>query len=75
MLEQLVNFTRNVGWDLIYDMNDRLRTSNKTWNSTNAQEIINFLSAKEYTNVNFEIGNGRVAFFYFRKNNMSVLKF
>jgi hypothetical protein len=41
IVDLLVNFAKKVGWRLIYDLNDLLRTgsnfSTSTWNSTNAQ--------------------------------------
>ena len=56
----MYNFTRNVGWSLIFDLNLMLRTDNSStgkWNSTNAQQFINYSSQKGYT-MDFELGNG-----------------
>ena len=55
---QLYNFTKNVGWRLIFDLNQMLRTADNHWNSTNAQLLINYTSSKGY-DFDFELGNGK----------------
>jgi hypothetical protein len=58
LLYKLVN---NSGWRLIFDFNQLLRAGTNmqtsTWNSTNAQEFINYASSKGYE-MDFELGNG-----------------
>ena len=57
--DQLNNFTRTVGWNLLFDLNVLLRRGNE-WDSSNALELMEYSIKKNYTwNLNFELGNGR----------------
>ena len=52
-------FVRLVGWDIIFGLNVLLRQHwpNGSWDSTNAELLMDYTSAKGYT-VNWELGNG-----------------
>lgn len=52
-------FVRRVGWDFIFGLNELLRSPwpNGTWDSSNAEELMDYNTAKGYR-VNWELGNG-----------------
>lgn len=54
--EQLYLFTKKLKWKLIFGLNLLLRKSDGTWDSTNAESLIDFISTKGY-HVNYELGN------------------
>jgi hypothetical protein len=64
-LDELYNFTKTAGWRLSYDLNALLRTGSQintsTWDSSNAQDLINYASQRGYE-MDFELGNG-ITFF------------
>ena len=51
-------FVETVGWDFIFGLNALLRTSNGSWDSANAEELMTYTTSKGYK-VNWELGNGR----------------
>jgi hypothetical protein len=55
-LDLLYGFSKNAGWRLIFDLNQLLR-SGSNWNSSNAQDFINYASSRGY-DLDFELGNG-----------------
>ena len=58
-LDAINQFTRKVGWEIIFGLNLFLRTSwpKGSWDTTNAEELMRYTISKEY-NVNWELGNG-----------------
>lgn len=50
-------FTQAVGWKFIFGINQLLSNPDKTWNSTNAEMIIDYTLKKNYS-VSWELGNG-----------------
>ena len=55
--DALNEFTQAVDWRLIFSLNQRLLNPNGTWNSTNAELLIDYTIKKNYT-VGWELGNG-----------------
>ena len=51
-------FTKTVGWRFIFGLNQRLQDSNGSWNSTNAELLIDYTLKKNYA-VAWELGNGK----------------
>ena len=51
-------FVETVGWDFIFGLNALLRTSNGSWDSANAEELMTYTTSKGYK-ANWELGNGR----------------
>ena len=51
-------FTNEVGWTLIFGLNQLLRTSNGEWDSSNAELLIDYTMKKGYQ-VAWELGNGK----------------
>ncbi|XP_003383078.1 PREDICTED: heparanase-like [Amphimedon queenslandica] len=49
-------FTKAVGWKFIFGLNQRLQDSNGSWNSTNAELLIDYTLKKNYA-VDWELGN------------------
>lgn len=47
---------------ILFDLNCLIRFNNGSWNSENAEKLINF-SDSHHLNVNWELGNGNNAIF------------
>lgn len=67
-IETLYNFSKDAGLRFIYDLNLMLRIGstlvdnfhNTTWNSTNAQQIINYTTSRGF-DMDWELGNGTLS--------------
>ncbi|ESO97016.1 hypothetical protein LOTGIDRAFT_159761 [Lottia gigantea] len=66
--DELNNFVRSVGWDLIFDFNEFLRKGDN-WDPTNAIEILKYSQQKGYKLWGYELGNELDVF---PENNLSV---
>ena len=50
-------FVQNVGWKLIFGLNQLLRNTDGSWDSSNAEQLIDYTMKKGYQ-VAWELGNG-----------------
>ncbi|XP_025082651.1 heparanase-like [Pomacea canaliculata] len=55
--DDINHFARTVGWDFIMDLNALIRFPNGSWDPSNAQELLRYGSAKNYSIVGFQLGN------------------
>ena len=51
-------FVQNVGWKLIFGLNQLLRNTDGSWDSSNAEQLIDYTMKKGYQ-VAWELGNGK----------------
>lgn len=63
-MDILYTFANCSGLDLIFGLNALLRTADLQWNSSNAQLLLDYCSAKRY-NISWELGNGRYPWEHF----------
>ena len=54
--ENLYNFTSSVGWTLLFDLNV-LNRKGRSWDPSNAKEIMRFASKRAYSQISWELGN------------------
>ena len=54
--ELLNSFVVEVGWDLIFDLNVLLRTNEDIWDTSNAEKLINFSFAHNFS-LDWQLGN------------------
>ena len=52
-------FVQNVGWKLIFGLNQLLRNTDGSWDSSNAEQLIDYTMKKGYQ-VAWELGNGKM---------------
>lgn len=62
-LDSLSKFCRDVGWEMIFDLN-LLNRKNGEWNSTNAESLLRYAAIKGYK-FNVELGNGKEGYEHF----------
>ncbi|XP_033890601.3 heparanase-like isoform X1 [Acipenser ruthenus] len=55
-VDMLYNFANCSGFHLIFGLNALLRTKTNTWNSSNAEELLNYCQSKNYS-MSWELGN------------------
>lgn len=58
-VDLLYAFANCSGLDLIFGLNALLRTSENTWNSTNAELLLKYCESRQYV-MSWELGNGRI---------------
>ena len=59
--DALNEFTKNVGWDLIFGLNILLnKTDTSLWDPANAKELFDYTKSKGYK-VSWELGNGEIS--------------
>ena len=59
--DALNEFTKNVGWDLIFGLNILLnKTDSGLWDPANAKELFEYTKSKGYK-VSWELGNGEIS--------------
>ena len=59
--DTLNEFTKNVGWDLIFGLNILLnKTDSGLWDPANAKELFEYTKSKGYK-VSWELGNGEIS--------------
>ncbi|MEQ2315418.1 hypothetical protein AMECASPLE_022110 [Ameca splendens] len=56
-VDLLHSFSSCSGLDLIFGLNALLRTSDNSWNSSNARSLLQYCQSKQY-NMSWELGNG-----------------
>ncbi|XP_022081451.1 heparanase-like isoform X2 [Acanthaster planci] len=54
--DEINNFSRSLGWDLIFDINEFLRT-NGQWDPTNFKTLLDYNTAMNYTVPVWQMGN------------------
>ena len=52
----LNNFTKNVNWTLLFDVNAVLKRSDGCWSSSNFRKLLNFSSSLGYKSIAWELG-------------------
>lgn len=57
LLLEIAEFTKKSGVQVLLDLNSLLRNSDGSWDSTNAEQLIQFASENKLE-FNFELGNG-----------------
>ncbi|XP_025080824.1 heparanase-like [Pomacea canaliculata] len=55
--DRLNAFAQTVGWDFIMDLNALHRHPDGSWDPTNAAELLQYSSARNYSIAGFELGN------------------
>ncbi|KAJ7987104.1 hypothetical protein DPEC_G00335290 [Dallia pectoralis] len=55
-VDLLYSFTNCSGLDLIFGLNELLRTADNSWNSSNARALLQYCESKQY-NMSWELGN------------------
>jgi len=55
--DSLYNFTRTVGWKLIFDLNVLLRKEGFEWDKSNARSLLTYAQERNYSNISWELGN------------------
>ncbi|XP_070206938.1 hyaluronoglucuronidase-like [Littorina saxatilis] len=68
--ETINEFTKEVGWDLIFDLNALKRNADGSWNHDNARQLLQFSADRNYTIAGFELGNEYDI--YERKHNATL---
>eukprot|EP01084_Bolivina_argentea_P202337 345733_1 len=57
----LNNWVNDIGFELVFGLNSLIRTKNGAWNSSNAQQLFDYIYNKngnnDITNIHFELGN------------------
>lgn len=56
-MDLLHSFTNCSGLELIFGLNALLRTSDNSWNSSNAHSLLQYCESRQYT-MSWELGNG-----------------
>uniref|UniRef100_A0A8C8K161 Heparanase n=1 Tax=Oncorhynchus tshawytscha TaxID=74940 RepID=A0A8C8K161_ONCTS len=56
-VDLLYSFTNCSGLDLIFGLNELLRTTGNSWDSSNARTLIQYCESKQYS-MAWELGNG-----------------
>lgn len=62
--DRLNAFAQTVGWDFIMDLNALHRHPDGSWDLTNAAELLQYSSARNYSIAGFELGNGIFIIFF-----------
>ena len=60
-LDSLSNFANDIGFDLIFGLNSLMRTKDGSWNSSNAEQLFEYIYNEngndDITNIHYELGN------------------
>jgi heparanase 1 len=54
--DNLYNFSRTAGWSLLFDLNI-LKRKGKSWDPSNARQILRYAEMKVFGNISWELGN------------------
>lgn len=56
-VDLLYSFTNCTGLELVFGLNALLRTADNSWNSSNAQSLLQYCESRKYR-MSWELGNG-----------------
>ena len=50
-------FSKNVGWSFLFDVNVLIRDEENKWSSSNARKLLKFSSKQGFDDITWELGN------------------